>query len=65
MTVCRKNLHHAQEFQKQANDKNVKAISYAFGDKVWLNNNYIKTKYNKKLETKFFRLFQVLHLIGK
>ena len=34
MIVCTKNLHHAQEFQKQAYDKNVKPRSYASNDKV-------------------------------
>ena len=36
MTVCRENLHHAQNFQKQAHNKGVKPRSYALGDKVWL-----------------------------
>ena len=34
MTVCRKNLHQAQELQKQAHNKSVKPKSYALGDKV-------------------------------
>ncbi len=33
--------------------------------KVWLNSKYIKTKWNRKLEAKFFRLFRVLHLVRK
>ena len=57
MTVCRENLHHAQELQKQAHNKGVKPRSYAPGDKVWLNSKYIKTKRNRKLEAKFFRPF--------
>ena len=65
MIVCKENLHHAQELQKQANDKSVKPRSYAPSDKVWLNNKYIKTKQNRKLETKFFGLFRVLHPVGK
>ena len=65
MTVCRENLHHAQELQKRAHNKGVKPRSYAPGDKVWLNNKYIKTKRNRKLEAKFFEPFQVLHPIGK
>ena len=65
MTVCRENLHHAQEHQKQAHNKGVKPRSYGPSDKVWLNSKYIKTKQNRKLETKFFRLFQVLHLVSK
>ena len=35
------------------------------GDKVWLNNKYIKTKQNRKLEARFFGPFQVLHPVGK
>ena len=31
-----------------------KPRSYASGEKVWLNSKYIKTKYNQKLEAKFF-----------
>ena len=65
MTVCQENLHHAQEFQKQAHDKGVKLKSYALGDKVWLNSKYLKTKQNRKLETKFFGLFRVLNLVKK
>ena len=65
MTVCPKNLYYAQELQKRAHDKGVKHRSYATGDKVWLNNKYIKTKRNRKLEAKFFRPFQVLHPVGK
>ena len=30
-----------------------------FSNKVWLNSKYIKTKQNRKLETKFFEFFQV------
>ena len=65
MIVCRENLHHAQELQKQAHDKGVKPRSYAPGDKVWLNSKYIKTKRNRKLEAKFFGPFRVLHPVGK
>ena len=65
MTVCQENFHHAQELQKQAYDKGVKPRSYAPGDKVWLNNKYIKTKRNWKLKAKFFGPFQILHLVGK
>ena len=53
MIICRENLHHAQELQKQAHDKGVKSRSYASDDKVWLNSKYIKTKRNRKLEAKF------------
>ena len=63
--VCQKNLHHTQEFQKRVYNKGVKARSYVPGNKIWLNNKYIKTKQNRKLEAKFFRHFQVLHLVRK
>ena len=65
ITVCRENLHHAQKLQKRAHDKAVKPRNYALGDKVWLNNKYIKTKQNQKLEAKFFKPFRGLHLVGK
>ena len=65
MIVCRKNLHSAQEHQKRAHDKGVKPRTYAPDEKVWLNSKYIKTKHNRKLETKFFGPFQVLHPVGK
>ena len=65
MIVCRENLYHAQEFQKQAHDKGVKPQSYAPGEKIWLNSRYIKTKCNRKLEAKFFGPFRVLHPVGK
>ena len=65
MTICRENLHHAQELQKQAHDKGVKPRSYAPGNKVWLNSKYIKTKQNRKLEAKFFGPFRVLYPVGK
>ena len=65
MTICRENLHHAQELQKRAHNKSVKFRSYIPSDKVWLNSKYIKTKCNRKLEAKFFGPFQVLHPIGK
>ena len=65
MTVCRENLHNAQEFQKRAHNKGIKPKSYAPGDKVWLNSKYIKTKQNRKLKAKFFRLFWMLHPVDK
>ena len=65
MTVCRENLHHAQKLQKRAHNKGVKHKSYAPGDKIWLNNKYLKTKQNRKLKAKFFGPFQVLHPVGK
>ena len=65
MIVCRKNLFHAQELQKQAHDKVTKPKSYVPNNKVWLNSKYVKTKQNRKLKAKFFRMFQVLHSVGK
>ena len=65
MTVCRENLHHAPKLQKQADSKGVKPRSYAPSDKVCLNSKYIKIKRNRKLKAKFFKLFQVLHSVGK
>ena len=62
--VCRKNVYHAQKLQKQAYNKGIKPRNYTPGDKVWLNSKYIKTKQNRKLEAKFFKLFQVLHLVA-
>ena len=32
---------------------------------VWLSSKHLKTKQNRKLEAKFFGLFQVLHPVGK
>ena len=65
MTVCQENLHHAQELQKRAHDKGVKPKSYAPSDKVWLNRKYLKTKWNRKFEAKFFGPFRVLHSVGR
>ena len=65
ITVYQQNLHHAQEFQKQAHDKSVKPQSYASSNKVWLSSKHLKTKPNCKLKTKFLSLFWVLHLVGK
>ena len=65
MTVCRENLQHTQELQKQAYDKGIKPKSYVPGDKIWLNSKYIKTKRNRKFYAKFFKLFRVLYLVGK
>ena len=65
MTVCRKNVYHAQKLQKRAYNKSIKPRSYIPSDKVLLNNKYIKTKRNRKLEAKFFRPFQVLHPVRK
>ena len=65
IVVYCKNLHHAQELEKQAHDKGVKPWSYASSEKVWLNSKFIKTKQNRNLEAKLFGPFQVLHPIGK
>ncbi len=63
--VWYQNLLYAQELLKRAHDKGVKTRSYAPSEKVWLNSKYIKMKKNKKLESKFFRLFWVLHAVEK
>ena len=65
MAVCQQNLHHAQELQKQAQDKGVKPSSYALGNKVWLSSKHLRTKRNCKLEIEFLGLFWVLHLLSK
>ncbi len=65
MIVCRKNLQHAQELHKWYHDKHAKPRSYIPGNKVCLNNKYNETKWNWKLEAQFFRIFRVLHLLGK
>ena len=65
MIVCRENLHHAKQLQKQAYNKGVKPRNYAPGEKVWLNSKHIKTKQNQKLKAKFFRPFQVFHPVEK
>ena len=65
MAVYGKNLYYTQDLQKQAHNKDIKPRSYALDVKVWLNSKYIKTKRNQKLEAKFFRPFQVLHLLEK
>ena len=57
MTICQKNLDHAQKLQKQTYNRGVKPQSYAPGNEIWLNSKYIKTKRNQKLEAKFFGLF--------
>ncbi len=65
IAVCKENLQHAQELQKQYHNKHAKPRSYTPDDKVWLNSKYIKTKQNWKLEAKFFGLFRVLHPVSK
>ena len=65
MTVYQQNLYHAQELQKQAHNKGVKLQNYAPINKIWLSSKHLKTKQNRKLEAKFFGLFQVLHPVGK
>ncbi len=55
--VCCQNFLYVQEPEKRTYDKEVKSRSYALGEKVRLNNKYIKMKRNKKLESKFFGPF--------
>ena len=64
MAACKKNLQDVQELQKQAHNEGTKPKSYALSEKVLLNNKYIKTKRNWKLEAKFFGSFRVLHPMG-
>ncbi len=63
--ICQKNPLCTQEFQKQACDNRIKLRNYPSGKKIWLNSKNIKIQYKPKLKTKFFRPFQVLHLIEK
>lgn len=65
MFVCRKYLQYAQKLKKRYYDKLAKPKSYASGDTVLFNSQYIKTKQNHKLQFKFFRLFRVLQWVGK
>lgn len=39
--IYKKNLHHTQELQKQAQNKARKPKSYAFNNKVWSNSKYV------------------------
>ena len=57
INVCRQNLLHTKDLQKQAYNKGVKPCSYAPVEKVWLNSKYIKMKRNRKLEAKYFGPF--------
>ena len=57
MNICHQNLLHAQNLQKQANDKGLKPKGYKPGEKIWLNSKQIKTKRKRKLEAKFLRPF--------
>lgn len=50
MITYQKNFHHAQKFQKHANNKSVKRKIYALNDKIWLNSKYLKIKQNRKLK---------------
>ncbi len=65
MEICCQNLLYAQELQNRAHNKRIISRSYAPGEKVWLNSQYIKTKRNKKLKNKYFRPFPVLYAVGK
>ena len=65
MVVYWENMYNVQEIQKRAYNKSIKLSSYAFSEKVWWNSKYIRIKQNRKLETKFFGPFQVLHLVKK
>lgn len=64
IAICWKKLFLTQKFQKQADNKDVKSLSYIPAENVWLNSKSIKIKKNWILKLKFFKLFQVLHLIN-
>lgn len=59
------NLFYTHERQKQAYNKGVILRSYVLGEKVGLNNKYIRTKPHPKLKAKFLSLFQVFYLVDK
>ena len=65
MEVCCQNLLHAQMLKKRVYDKGIKSRSYALVENIWLNNKYIKTMRNKKLDNKFFGCFRVFYTIEK
>ena len=66
ITVCQKTSIMLKSFKSKFIIKTLSpGAIYVSGDKIWLNNKYIKTKQNQKLEAKFFRPFKVLHPIGK
>ena len=65
INICRQNLIHDQDLQKQSYDKGLKPRSYTLGEKVWLNSKPIKTKRNQKLKAKFFGPFRVFYPVGK
>lgn len=54
MIICQDNHLHAQKFQKKVYNKEFKSKNYIFDNKVCLNNKYITTNENYKLEAKFF-----------
>lgn len=54
-----------QELQKQYHNNHAKGRSYISHKKIWLNNKYIMTKQNHKLEAKFFGLLRVLYLVDQ
>lgn len=41
--VCCNNFFYTQKREKPAYDKEMKYKIYALGDKIWLNNKFIKT----------------------
>lgn len=59
------NFQHVQKPKKQHHNKATNFESYILGDKVWLNNKYIKTKQYCKLKAKFFGPFKVLYPVEK
>lgn len=63
--ICQKNLSYVQELCEQSYNKDIEPRSYAFSNNILLNNKHIKTKLKQNLKAKFFRPFQVVHLIVK
>lgn len=63
MTAYRGNLNHTQKLKKKSYNKHVKPKTFAPGNNIWLNNRYVKTKRNHKLEAELFEFFSVLHSV--
>ena len=61
----RKTSTTLKNFKNKLTIKASSLEAYASSDNIWLNSKYIKTKCKRKLKVKFFRPFQVSHLVGK
>ena len=60
----KKNLRDAQAQQAKYHDRRHRFKQYKLGDYVWVNGKDIRTKRNKKLESKIFGLFKVNKVVG-